>query len=162
MASNSAFTAEFMPMRVAMQDFNEPVLRLCTAPNVAKNCEQNQLEPACSARYISGDFESACAMLAASNGFVPFDVIITSESVYNDASAHQIVQGCDKCLSQQGCVYVASKSHYFGVGGGLVKFKGLIDGDGRFSWCLVRRWDDGQSNIREVLRLVRGTHVVNS
>ena len=126
-----------------------------TAANVGKNAETHSLDLKHEARYLAGDFGSACSMLRSDAAFKPFDIILTAETVYNEASARQIVQGCQECLTNDGRVYVASKSHYFGVGGGLAKFKRLLDQDGRFSWSMVRRWDDGNSNIREVLKLVR-------
>lgn len=132
------------------------MLRAATAPNVAVNAQQHTAADCVQrASYVSGDFESACTMLAASEGFQHFNLIITSESVYNVLSARQLLEGCNKCLSREGCVYVACKSHYFGVGGGLAKFKELVEQNGQFSWAVVKRVEDGESNVREVLKLDR-------
>lgn len=139
-----------------MQDFNAAVLHQATAPNVAANALRHgcqDWERRC--QFISGDFESACALLAREPGFTPFDVILTSESIYNVTSAKQILAGCAICLSVTGVVLVASKSHYFGVGGGLCKFKQQVSEQNVFSCKIVRRIEDGGSNVREVLQLAR-------
>ena len=140
-----------------LQDFNEPVLRMATAPNVARNVQGATRLGQDVVTFVDGDFQSACALLASGDAFCPFDIIMTSESIYNDSSARQILAGCDQCLSQQGCAYVAAKSHYFGVAqaGGLAKFKGMVKQDNRFCWEVTRRVDDGLSNVREVLLLRR-------
>jgi SAM-dependent methyltransferase len=142
------------------QDFNEPVLRMAAAPNVRKNVEALSTSSAENVKFVDGDFESACTLLASKPDLCPFDIVLTSESIYNDRSAQQILDGCDQCLATNGCVYVAAKSHYFGVAqaGGLAKFKRMVDQDGRFCWEVTRRADDGMSNVREVLLLKRTSH----
>ena len=141
----------------ALQDFNEDVLRRATAENVAANARLYSCANACTqrCRYISGDFESACMLLEQQDGPACFDVILTAESIYNVMSAKQILAGCARCLSVDGRVLVASKSHYFGVGGGLSQFKTLVQEQALFSCAVINRVDDGASNVREVLELAR-------
>lgn len=106
-------------------------------------------------RFMSGDFKSVCSSLASEAGGPSFDLVVTSESIYNPRSAQQILDGCRECLKPDGVLLVASKSHYFGVGGGLAAFKKLVETDGGFSLSVDWRSDDGASNIREVLLLQR-------
>lgn len=155
MSQGPAHTPESSALR--LQDFNEPVLRLATAPNVQKNMSGQSEFGEQRVDFVDGDFASACEVLASRQGHQPFDIVLTSESIYNDVSARQLIEGCHQCLAGDGCAYVAAKSHYFGVAqaGGLAKFKRMVEEDGRLEWEVARRVDDGVSNVREVLRLTR-------
>jgi hypothetical protein len=139
-----------------LQDFNKQVLTAATMPNVALNCTKYDIsltdgQPL----FVAGDFLSTCKYLAMQPSFVPFDLVLTSESIYNMQSAKQLLQGCGECMRENGCLLLAAKSHYFGVGGGLAAFKRLAEVDGQFVCSVVSRIDDGASNVREILCLHR-------
>lgn len=121
-------------------------------PNVAFNADAAAQRRAA---FLCGDFASACTLLAQASAFRPFDLVLTAESIYNAHSAQQILEGCDACLSAAGRVVLAAKSHYFGVGGGLAAFKAQVARHGAFEARVMRRIDDGASNVREVLQLTR-------
>jgi hypothetical protein len=59
-----------------------------------------------------------------------------------------------QCLKRPGGVcYVAAKSFYFGVGGGVAAFGELIKKDGDMKSEIVSTLEDGLSNKREILAL---------
>jgi hypothetical protein len=123
-------------------------------PNVALNCANyGILTTDGRISFVSGDFLSTCQHLAKLPSFVPFDLVLTSESIYNTESAKQLLKGCAACMAQDGCLLLAAKSHYFGVGGSLAAFKKLAEADGQFVCTVVHRIDDGASNVREILCL---------
>jgi len=49
--------------------------------------------------------------------------------------------------------YLAAKSFYFGVGGGIAAFHKLVEQDGELQCLQVAVLDDGKSNKREILKL---------
>ena len=67
---------------------------------------------------------------------------------------------CYNCVAQGGVALVAAKRFYFGVGGGTAAFLSLLRkqraGAGvALSAEVVRVFEDGASNIREILRVVK-------
>ena len=52
-----------------------------------------------------------------------------------------------------GTCILSAKSFYFGVGGGIAEFKGLVKKDNELKCETVKVFDDGQSNRREILKL---------
>lgn len=56
-------------------------------------------------------------------------------------------------LAPGGCALIASKRFYFGVGGGTYSLQSLVEADGRLAYELVQVYEDGQSNIREIIAL---------
>jgi hypothetical protein len=56
-------------------------------------------------------------------------------------------------LSPGGLALVASKRFYFGVGGGTYSLQSLVEADSRLVYEVVRVFEDGQSNIREIVAL---------
>ena len=73
----------------------------------------------------------------------------------------------DRHLSTGGVALLATKRFYFGVGGGTMELKGLVDAacvdatrnaEGRAPLIMevVRVFADGSSNIREIISIRRG------
>lgn len=59
-----------------------------------------------------------------------------------------------QCLKRpSGVAYIAAKSFYFGVGGGVAAFLELVKQDGALTGEAVKVLNDGQSNRREILKL---------
>lgn len=137
-----------------LQDLNMGVLEHATAPNVIKNTEQ-QATLRTQAHFVDGDFQSAASMISDSSSPHSYDIILTAESIYNNNSAQQLLEACDTCLTNHGCILLAAKSYYFGVGGSIASFKQRVEADGRFTWQVMSRIDDGTNNVREVLLLSR-------
>ena len=55
-----------------------------------------------------------------------FDMILTSETIYNVENQSKLVSIFKKFLKKEGEVLVAAKTFYFGVGGGLRQFENLV------------------------------------
>lgn len=138
---------------VHFQDYNAEVIRGLTIPNVQANAAQLPGGTPC-ARYFAGawaDFGQYCS----GNGLGgTYDVILTAETIYDDAGTRQLLQCIKECLKHpDGVAYVAAKSYYFGVGGSTAAFKELVGKDGALGVQHRGSIDDGVSNKRELLQL---------
>lgn len=59
-------------------------------------------------------------------------------------------------LQPDGVALIASKKYYFGVGGGTYELENLAKrSKSTLRYTLIKSYDDGQSNIREVIKLER-------
>uniref|UniRef100_A0A9J8D2Q2 protein-histidine N-methyltransferase n=2 Tax=Cyprinus carpio TaxID=7962 RepID=A0A9J8D2Q2_CYPCA len=132
--------------KVDFQDYNSTVIEQLTVPNVFLNCEdddeneEKNSSPPCKRKaldateklldrcgFFSGDWNSFLTLLQNKTPSPKFDIIFTSETIYNTdyySSLHNVF--CD-LLDENGIVYLATKSHYFGVGGGLHLFEKFVE-----------------------------------
>ncbi|KAK7140354.1 hypothetical protein R3I94_012840 [Phoxinus phoxinus] len=133
-------------IKVDFQDYNSTVIEQLTVPNVFLNCEddddeseeQNSSPPSkrkalnasqklldrCG--FFSGDWNSFLTLVR-NKTLSKYDIIFTSETIYNTdyySSLHSVFCGL---LAEDGIVYLATKSHYFGVGGGLHLFEKFVE-----------------------------------
>lgn len=81
-----------------------------------------------------------------------YDVILTSETIYNPESYPSILGVLKHLLKQTGVSYLAAKSHYFGVGGSTQQFTECIDKDGTLRWETVSLAGEGIQ--RQILTIV--------
>lgn len=133
-------------IKVDFQDYNSTVIEQLTVPNVFLNCEdddeteeQNSSPPSkrkalnasqklldrCG--FFSGDWNSFLTLMQNKTSSPKYDIIFTSETIYNTdyySSLHSVFCGL---LAEDGIVYLATKSHYFGVGGGLLLFEKFVE-----------------------------------
>lgn len=58
-------------------------------------------------------------------------------------------------LSATGVALIASKRFYFGVGGGTYTLESLVQANGLLNYEMMQVYQDGASNIREIVRLTR-------
>jgi len=143
---------------VGFADFNAEVLTHLTAPNLLANLAR--LPPgrdAPSARYFAGDWLRTAEALHAEDS-PPYDIILTSETVYSHDSTRRLLQALELLLPEGATsvkVYIAAKSYYFGVGGGAQQFQKLALQSGKFTCESVYAVEDGASNKREVMLLQR-------
>lgn len=80
-----------------------------------------------------------------------YDFILTSETIYNPQNQQKLLKCfCDK-LKPDGRVFVAAKTYYFGVGGGLRQFEDLIRKDGKFHFKSL--WLSNEGVNREIIEL---------
>lgn len=56
-------------------------------------------------------------------------------------------------LAASGIALIASKRFYFGVGGGTYTLETLVQEAGLLQYDVMQVYEDGQSNIREIVRL---------
>lgn len=81
-----------------------------------------------------------------------FDIILTCETIYNPANNQKILNVLKKKLRPvTGVAYVAAKTYYFGVGGGLRTFEGLVRSDDTLHSEVV--WTTTENVQREILKI---------
>ncbi|NWS75800.1 MET18 methyltransferase, partial [Crotophaga sulcirostris] len=151
--------------RVHFQDYNSTVIDEITLPNAVANCvgegsgdarkartppSKRPKKAKCSpsvlrkCRFFSGGWPEVCQLLLnSSKPFSKYDVILTSETVYNPdyySALHDVLAAL---LAKNGCVYLASKAHYFGVGGGIYLFEKFVAERNVFRSSIVKTIDKG-------------------
>ena len=110
-------------------DYNAEVVQQLTIPNVAAaaadHCGAGNAavaeEMMSRAQFFSGDW---CGLLSGdSPAHAKYDLILTSDTLYNEACVRDLAALIPELLTESGVAYVASKRHYFGVGGGTDDFR---------------------------------------
>lgn len=144
-------------IRCTLADYNEEVLREVTVPNARLNgvCDQ--------CTFLAGDWDDLIA--ASSNNesqmgaFLSkdeFDLILTSDTIYNVDDAKKLAKVIHHCLkkndNESAIALVAAKRYYFGVGGSTATFMQLCD-EVSLSCDVVKEIMDGVSNVREIIRV---------
>ncbi|KAF5298172.1 hypothetical protein FQA39_LY02596 [Lamprigera yunnana] len=131
---------------VYFQDYNEEVIKYLTIPNVFLNVNRTNRFDNC--KFYSGDWSSFLEIL---NEDYKFDYIFTSETIYNPSNYHKLAGIFKKCIKSDGIIYVAAKTHYFGVGGGLRQFEEYLKLKSQFhiSSC----WKCSEGLQREILKI---------
>ncbi|XP_054455790.1 histidine protein methyltransferase 1 homolog [Anoplopoma fimbria] len=102
-------------------------------------------------RFFSGDWSTFLALVKKEDPQPKYDIIFTSETIYNTAYYPTLHETLHKLLAPDGLVYLATKSHYFGVGGGLHLFETFVEQRGVFS--LDHLWDGEEGLQRHVVIL---------
>ncbi|KAK1791653.1 hypothetical protein P4O66_013648 [Electrophorus voltai] len=151
---------------VHFQDYNSTVIEQLTMLNVVLNYEEesdeddneeNDSSPPPKrrtldasphllkdhSRFFSGDWTSYLSLMQTRDPTFKYDIILTSETIYNTEyypSLHNIFH---KLLAEDGVVYLATKSHYFGVGGGLNLLKKFLEGKNVFQIKYLKEVDQG-------------------
>ena len=139
---------------VDFQDYNVEVIDRLTIPNVLLNVPNaaeddrrgDAVRPEC--RFFSGAWRSLEEVLPTSK----YDLILTSETIYNLENQNILLTLFQKCLKEGGSILVAAKVHYFGVGGGLRQFEEVAE-KWQFKSENVAKIDSGV--MREIIRLTR-------
>ncbi|XP_071944900.1 histidine protein methyltransferase 1 homolog [Antedon mediterranea] len=146
---------------VHFQDYNSEVLERLTVPNVimnqqnrddqkgVKNKKENQIKQSC--RYFIGDWSDMTDVLKTNNIPNKYDVILTSETIYNVSYYERLHDLFSASLKPAGCVYVAAKTHYFGVGGGTRVFEEFVIKKQMFNISCC--WKNNEGLQREILKL---------
>ncbi len=135
---------------VTFCDFNSSVLTRATAPAVRKNV--GSLERS---HFFAGDW----ATLPDAVGLnPPFDLVLSSETIYTEESAMAVASTLVALLSTDpgAAAYVAGKRYYFGTGGGSDVFRSAlkeIDSSLLITTPLIV--DNLGGNIREVMHISR-------
>ncbi|XP_040905924.1 histidine protein methyltransferase 1 homolog [Toxotes jaculatrix] len=102
-------------------------------------------------RFFSGDWSTFLALVLERGPQTKYDIIFTSETIYNTAYYPALHATLHKLLAPDGLVYLATKSHYFGVGGGLHLFETFVEEKGIFS--VDHLWDGEEGLQRHVVVL---------
>ncbi|KAK2921906.1 histidine protein methyltransferase 1 homolog [Channa argus] len=115
----------------------------------AVDLSQHPLLPKCC--FFSGDWSTFLALVLQTDPPPKYDIIFTSETIYNTAYYSVLHETLHKLLAPDGLVYLATKSHYFGVGGGLHLFKNFVEQKGIFS--VDHLWDGEEGLQRHIVAL---------
>lgn len=102
-------------------------------------------------RFFSGDWSTFLDLVLKASPQPKYDIIFTSETIYNTAYYPTLHDTLHKLLAPDGLVYLATKSHYFGVGGGLHLFETFLEERGTFS--VDHLWDGDEGLQRHVVVL---------
>lgn len=137
---------------VDFQDYNSEVMDRLTMPNVLLNAPMDNSQIP-ESRFFSGDWESFRKLLESSPRKYKYDLILTSETIYNIDNQPKLLSLFDCCLETEGKIVLAAKVHYFGVGGGLRQFEEFLQKDGRWKVETVLKVDAGVK--REILEISR-------
>uniref|UniRef100_A0A8C3JNR2 protein-histidine N-methyltransferase n=1 Tax=Calidris pygmaea TaxID=425635 RepID=A0A8C3JNR2_9CHAR len=155
--------------KVHFQDYNSTVIDEITLPNAVANCigdgsrmgsgggGKTQEPPSkrpkkaeCSpdaltkCRFFSGEWSEVSRLLSSSNKpFSKYDIILTSETIYNPDYYAALHDTLAQLLDKNGRVYLASKAHYFGVGGGIYLFEKFVEERNIFRTSIVKIIDKG-------------------
>ncbi|XP_048353506.1 histidine protein methyltransferase 1 homolog [Sphaerodactylus townsendi] len=149
---------------VHFQDYNGVVIEETTLPNILVNCicrngdsggiTGSSLEQ-CQERDFDHDLISKCKffsgewsgfrhlLLNSGSPLTKYDLIITSETIYNPDYYDALHETLSELLKANGCIYLASKAHYFGCGGGVMLFAEFVKKKGVFSSRTVKIVDKG-------------------
>ncbi|XP_055716466.1 histidine protein methyltransferase 1 homolog [Phlebotomus papatasi] len=127
------------------QDYNKDVLQKFTIPNVLLNAEVDEKVSIDKCQFYSGDWKSYSEV----TGDRMFDIILTSETIYNPENNQKLIDLFMNKLRQGGKVLLAAKTYYFGVGGGLRQFEGLL---GRKMNSMVV-WKNCKGIKREIIKI---------
>lgn len=127
------------------------MLESFTVPNVVLYCEENE-KPEYFSRcsFYSGDWDSFRDLTTNDE---KYDIILTSETIYNPDYYTKLLNFFKSRLTDTGEIYLAAKSHYFGVHGNVFDFCKLIKEDGTFKAETV--WKSSEGLQREILLLKR-------
>ncbi|XP_065530063.1 histidine protein methyltransferase 1 homolog [Lathamus discolor] len=151
--------------KVHFQDYNSTVIDKITMPNAVANCirtgsrdDTKTSQPPSKrpkkaehlpdvltrCRFFSGEWSEVSRLLLSSKKpFSKYDVILTSETIYNPDYYGALHDTLAQLLDKNGRVYLASKEHYFGVGGGIPLFEKFIEERNVFKTTIVKTIDKG-------------------
>ncbi|KAM9238814.1 histidine protein methyltransferase 1 homolog [Leptosomus discolor] len=155
--------------KVHFQDYNSTVIDKITLPNAVANCvsegsrtgsgdgrktskppSKRPKRAEClpdaltRCRFFSGEWsEVSQLLLSSSKPFAKYDLILTSETIYNPDYYSALHDTLVQLLDKNGRVYLASKVHYFGVGGGIYLFEKFVEDRNVFRTSIVKTIDKG-------------------
>ncbi|XP_068842601.1 histidine protein methyltransferase 1 homolog [Capricornis sumatraensis] len=147
---------------IHFQDYNSVVIDEVTLPNVVANStledEENDVnkpdvkrlrrstvaQELCKCRFFSGEWSEFCKLVLSSEKlFEKYDLILTSETIYNPDYYGPLHQTFLRLLDKNGRVLLASKVHYFGVGGGTHLFQKFVEERNVFEARTLEIIDEG-------------------
>ncbi|XP_051881510.1 histidine protein methyltransferase 1 homolog [Pristis pectinata] len=159
---------------VHFQDYNGEVLEWLTIPNVAllgrslpgpevggddeppakRSRAEGSLLARC--RFFSGPWSLFAQVHGDRDASFKYDVILSSETLYNPHSYAALHHALTSLLSDQGTIYLATKAHYFGVGGGIHLFQNFVKEKQIFDLRTVKVIDDGLQRCIALMSFRRG------
>ena len=131
---------------ICFQDFNKEVLDNITKNYINQLKNNFGLDFEKNVNYVEGDW-------GAFQYNKKFDIIISGDTLYNNANYEKIYNLIKNNLNKDGEAYFASKRFYFGVGGGSSEFRQYITDRNEFQIEPVKTIKDGINNIRVILKI---------
>ncbi|RHZ75389.1 hypothetical protein Glove_214g42 [Diversispora epigaea] len=163
-------------LRIDFQDYNEQVLKLVTIPNILVNTilrsqninlsydddddvaeldvfnEEKCLEQLKFSRFFKGDWSRLLEVMDLQSNEEKYDIILTSETIYNSDSLPKLYNVIKNSLKRpSGVAYIAAKTIYFGVGGGILTFRHIVEQENLFEINVV--YTVTEHVRREILKL---------
>lgn len=94
-------------------------------------------------RFFSGSWTTFLTQMLNNDPPPKYDLIMTSETIYNTDYYPALHEVFHRLLDQGGLVYLATKAHYFGVGGGLYLFQNFVEEKDIFKMKRVKDVEHG-------------------
>ncbi|XP_049873388.1 histidine protein methyltransferase 1 homolog isoform X2 [Pectinophora gossypiella] len=136
---------------VTFQDYNKEVLECVTIPNVLLNCDDEDIEfELTRCKFYSGDWASFNQKLPDTEFY---DLILTCETIYNPSNYGKLIDLFLQRLTKDGTIYLAAKTHYFGVGGGTREFEKCIKNNSLLKSEVC--WKNTSGVQREIIKITR-------
>ncbi|KAG9480594.1 histidine protein methyltransferase 1 homolog [Eleutherodactylus coqui] len=152
---------------VHFQDYNSTVIEEITIPNALVNYNSDHVTtntdgeprgkrvkksevkagPLSKCRFFSGEWSHFTQLMQNQVPPMKYDVILTSETIYNPTYYGALLDVFQNLLANDGIVYLASKSHYFGVGGGVDLFENFVKESNLFNIRTLKIHDDGLQRV---------------
>lgn len=85
-----------------------------------------------------------------------YDILLTCDTIYSISTLPALIHVIAALLAPNGVAFVAAKRFYFGVGGSTAEFLKQLKASDLIGES-VMLFEDGKSNVREVLRVTRIT-----
>ncbi|XP_058807649.1 histidine protein methyltransferase 1 homolog isoform X2 [Phymastichus coffea] len=137
---------------IHFQDYNAEVIESVTIPNVILNCKNDDfIKKKC--EFYCGDWQSFTDIETSNDEKQKYDFIFTSETIYNPKNYLKLYKVFKEKLKTNGIGFVAGKTYYFGIGGGMRQFEELVLREGFFDIKIV--WKSSEGLQREILKLER-------
>ncbi len=145
-------------IRVSFHDLNKDVIDQSTINTVALNSLKygKAIENGDKrARFFFGPWNKSTIDMLTDNGKQRYDVILTSETLYNNSYFPILYDILSSCLAfnPESGILIASKRYYFGVGGGVHSFLEYVEKKKQFKSTLCQSFEDGFSNVRDIVLL---------
>uniref|UniRef100_A0A3B5M3M5 protein-histidine N-methyltransferase n=1 Tax=Xiphophorus couchianus TaxID=32473 RepID=A0A3B5M3M5_9TELE len=137
--------------QILFQDYNKEDLNSGSPPPKKRAADLSKHPLMRKCLFYSGDWRTFIPLVLKKEPQPKFDIIFTSETIYNTCYYPALHETLHKLLAPSGLVYLATKSHYFGVGGGLHLFETFVEQRGVFS--LDHLWDGAEGLQRHVVVL---------
>jgi 2-polyprenyl-3-methyl-5-hydroxy-6-metoxy-1,4-benzoquinol methylase len=103
--------------KVCMQDYNATVIEKATKTAASINLSEQQMQ---SVDFLSGSWEQLIHNPSLSG---QFDLIIMCETLYNKEYYPSLINFIKYCASENAIVLIATKTFYYGLGGGFYDFE---------------------------------------
>ena len=130
--------------RSTFQDYNEFVLRTVTIPNIV--CSIGEMPELTNLTFIHGDWHAiSCDNVLKG----PFDLILSSETIYHPSSYSSLCQIIHDNFVRDGVALIAAKEYYFGntLGGCMAGFEDVAMSFGLDCERVWQSCDNGLNRI---------------